>query len=118
MQVAVCVNGHRLFTAQFKNSFGCLPRIQIADLPAVLSLHEDSLDIVNIRHGVLHRAHCDRETTAGKLCHRQMLLAAGFHRIGNQPVSYTHLDVYKRQLAASARAMPTRCAWPPDSSAG
>ena len=47
-------------------------------------LHKNPLNIVNIRHGVLHRAHCDRETTAGKLCHRQMLLAAGFHRIGNQ----------------------------------
>ena len=84
MQIAVCVNGHRLFASQFKHRVGSLPRIQIADLPAVLSLHKNPLNIVNIRHGVLHRAHCDRETTAGKLCHRQMLLAAGFHRIGNQ----------------------------------
>ena len=32
MQIAVCVNGHRFFTAQFKNSAGSLPRIQIADI--------------------------------------------------------------------------------------
>ena len=46
MQIAVCINGHRLFTAQFKNSAGGLPRIQIADLPAVLSLHKNPLNIV------------------------------------------------------------------------
>jgi len=40
---------------------------QIADLSTVLSLHKNPLNIVNIRHGVLHRAHCDRETTTGKL---------------------------------------------------
>ena len=38
MQIAVCVNSHRLFTSQFKPHVGSLPRIQIADLPAVLSL--------------------------------------------------------------------------------
>ena len=53
MQVAVCVNSHRFFTAQFKNSAGSLPRIQIADLPAVLSLHKNPLNIVNIRWNVI-----------------------------------------------------------------
>ena len=40
MQVAVCVDGHRLFIAQFKNGAGSLSRIQMADLPAVLGFHK------------------------------------------------------------------------------
>ena len=35
----------------------------------------------SIHHGVLHRTHRDGEGAAGKLCHRQMLFAAGFHGV-------------------------------------
>ena len=40
--------------------------------------------MVHIHHGVLHCTHRNREGAAGKLCHRQMLFAAGFHRVGEQ----------------------------------
>jgi organic radical activating enzyme len=45
---------------------------------------EEPLDVVHIHHGVLHRTHRNREGAAGKLCHRQMLFAAGFHGVGEQ----------------------------------
>ena len=40
--------------------------------------------MVHIHHGVLHCTHRDGEGTAETLCHRQMLFAAGFHRVGEQ----------------------------------
>ena len=38
-------------------------------------------------------------------------LPVGFYY---KAVSYTHLDVYKRQLLSRAIAMTTRCCWPPE----
>ena len=84
MQVAVSVDRHRLFAAQLKHRLGRLPGGKIAELSAVFRLHKEPLDVVYIHHGVLHRTHRNREGAAGKLCHRQMLFAAGFHGVGEQ----------------------------------
>ena len=84
MQVAVGVDRHRLFAAQLKHRLGCLTGGEVAELSAVFGLHKEPLDVVHIHHGVLHRTHRNREGAAGKLCHRQMLFAAGFHRVGEQ----------------------------------
>ena len=84
MQVAVSVDRHRLFAAQLKHRLGCLTGGEVAELSAVFGLHKEPLDVVYIHHGVLHRTHRDGEGAAGKLCHRQMLFAAGFHRVGEQ----------------------------------
>ena len=84
MQVAVGVDRHRLFSAQLKHRLGCLTGGEVAELSAVFGLHKEPLDVVHIHHGVLHRTHRNREGAAGKLCHRQMLFAAGFHRVGEQ----------------------------------
>ena len=84
MQVAVGVDRHRLFAAQLKHRLGCLPGGEVAELSAVFGLHKEPLDVVHIHHGVLHCTHRNREGAAGKLCHRQMLFAAGFHGVGEQ----------------------------------
>ena len=84
MQVAVGVDRHRLFAAQLKYRPGCLIGGEVAELSTVFGLHKDPLDVVHIHHGVLHRTHRDGEGAAGKLCHRQMLFAAGLHRVGEQ----------------------------------
>ena len=53
-------------------------------MAALRRFHIEPLDMVDIHHRVLHRAHRDGQGAAGALDHRQMLFAAGFYSVGNQ----------------------------------
>ena len=83
MQIAVGVNGRRRFLPQFKSRLGCLARMEITDVPALLRFHIEPLDMVDIHHRVLHRTHRNREGAAGAFGHWQMLFAAGFYGVGD-----------------------------------
>ena len=74
MQIAVGIDRHRCRLA----------RMEITDVAALRRFHIEPLDMVDIHHRMLHRAHRDGEGAAGTFGHRQMLFSAGFHGIGDQ----------------------------------
>ena len=83
MQIAVGIDCQRLFfILEHKAYVGLAAGEKLAELAALIGLQPDPLDVVDIYHGVIHRADIDGDSAIFKGDNGDVLFDAGLHRVG------------------------------------
>ena len=86
VEIAVGVNSNSLVITETEGNVGRIAGLQGLALTAIFGLNVDPLDVVFGDHGMIHAAHVDMDGTVFNSDNRQMLLAAGLRRVGDQGI--------------------------------